>query len=268
MGKTVRIAAIPYLAPVWALGVLLSAPALAQDAGGGLVISALPSDTVISVLEPAALKPVAPVSAISSPVAADPVAADARRRADQPRPSIIVGDLAILAAIGPRGPLGLPFPAREAIRQRDAALFERLLGRGVFDPDTDRMAEAIQTELQRMECYSGGIDGRWGSGSSRAVERWQQASKSGTGTDATADLFRAIAHSGDMRCAAVAPVQPAVASRAGGAEPRRASAGGNRETRRAAQTGANRAAEPKPAPAAQQNERRINPALLGAGMYR
>ena len=66
MGKTVRIAAIPYLAPVWALGVLLSAPALAQDAGGGLVISALPSDTVISVLEPAALKPVAPVSAISA----------------------------------------------------------------------------------------------------------------------------------------------------------------------------------------------------------
>ena len=38
-------------------------------------------------------------------------------RSDLPRPSIIVGDLAIMAAIGPRGPLGLPFALREAIRQ-------------------------------------------------------------------------------------------------------------------------------------------------------
>lgn len=271
MGKTVSIAAISPMVPALVLGLLGTMSAKAQDAGGGLVISALPSDTVIGVSEPVTLRAVTPVAATADP-RAHSLPDDIRRRADQPQPSIIVGDLAILAAIGPRGPLGLPFPAREAIRQRDAALFDRLLGRGVFDPDTDRMAEAIQTELQRMECYSGGIDGRWGSGSSRAVERWQEASKQKAGTDAGADLFRAIAQSGDMRCAAVAPPQPAVATRNNDAQPRRANANSNagRGNRGNAGAAPPRVVEQKPAPAAQQQQtdRRINPALLGAGMYR
>lgn len=263
MNKKSRITATFPAGLVFAGGLLLAAPAWSQGAGGGLVISALPSETVIGTTGAAVATPVVLPAAFASETAA-PIS-DQRRRADMPRPSIIVGDLAILAAIGPRGPLGLPFPAREAIRQRDVALFERLLRRGVFDPEPDHMAEAIQTELQRMECYRGGIDGRWGSGSSGAAERWQKVAGVQTEIRAEASLFRAIAQSGDMRCPAVVESRPVVAERNPGAQPR--NRGSNRGNG-GGQPARPRVVEQKPAPAAPQNDRRISPALLGAGMYR
>ena len=188
---------------IGALIALLTPPALAQGSGG-LVISSLPSDIVIGSAPADAAPPVQLLEASLTPMDPALAATPATPRAGLPRPSIIVGDMAVLAALGPRGPLGMPFQLREAIRQRDAALFERLLGRGVFDPDPDRMAEAIQTELQRAQCYAGGIDGEWGSGSARAVERWRQAASSNVATDPQPQLFRAIARGGDLRCAAVA----------------------------------------------------------------
>lgn len=266
MGRKSRIAVTVSLGLALAGALSLAAPVWAQGTGGGLVISALPSDTVIGAVGSGAGAVVArPVVLAASP--APETAAelpDQRRRADMPRPSIIVGDLAILAAIGPRGPLGLPFPAREAIRQRDAALFERLLGRGVFDPDPERMAEAIQTELQRMDCYGGGIDGRWGSGSSGAAERWQKAAGLQVGTSADAPLFRAIAQRGDLRCPAVVQPKPAAVARTPDRQQPRRRDSNRADPPRVAQ-------QPKPAAPqqpAKSSEPRISPALLGAGMYR
>ncbi len=242
-------------------------PVLAQG-GGGLVISSLPSDVVIGSAPAGAAPPVQLLETAATPIDATLGAAPAARR-DVPRdglpqPSVIVGDMAILAALGPRGPLGMAFPLREAIRQRDAALFERLLGRGVFDPDPDRMAEAIQTELQRAACYSGGIDGRWGSGSARAVERWQQAAGDKVATDPEPGLFRAIARGGDLRCAAVAaPVAVVTPAKP---KPGRDPAKPAKPSTVAAKPAqpAQPAQPAKPATATPQ----FNPSLIGSGMFR
>lgn len=262
MGKNFTITATFSTGLALAGGLLLAGAAWSQDAGGGLVISALPSETVIgasgsAVITPV-VQPVIPLAGSATDPAAPPT--DQRRRADMPRPSIIVGDLAILAAIGPRGPMGLPFPTREAIRQRDPGLFERLLGRGVFDPDSDRMAEAIQTELQRMQCYGGSIDGRWGSGSSGAAERWRKAAEVQVATDAQTPLFRAIARSGDMRCPAVAQSRPVVAKQNTN-RPRGNGSGGQRSP-------SSRTPQSQTTTPGQGTSPRINPSLLGAGMYR
>lgn len=160
-----------------ALAVLLSLAAavparaeqpLAPVEGGGLVISALPVQPLEGgeVIE---ASPAAPVQ-----LAALPALPDAPRRAGLPEPSIIVGDLAVLTTMAERGPLGTPRPAREAIRQRDSAIFERLLSQGAFDPDADQLAAALQTELAQMNCYGGGIDGDWGAGSAAALGRYFQ----------------------------------------------------------------------------------------------
>lgn len=260
MGKNSTITATFPAGLALAGGLLLAGAAWSQDVGGGLVISALPSETVIGASGPAVItpvvQPVIPLAGSATDPAAPPT--DQRSRADMPRPSIIVGDLAILAAIGPRGPMGLPFPTREAIRQRDPGLFERLLGRGVFDPDSDRMAEAIQAELQRMKCYAGSIDGRWGSGSSGAAERWRKAAEVQVATDAQTPLFRAIARSGDMRCPAVAQSRPVVAEQ--NTNRPRGNGGGQR--------GPSRTPQSQTATPEQGTSPRINPSLLGAGMYR
>lgn len=253
--------------------------AQAQDAGG-LVISALPGDVVIdarslggaaSTVSPAAVQP---GSQSAGPVPGGIAGSEstAARRAGLPRPSIIVGDMAILAAIGPRGPLGLPFQLREAIRQRDAALFERLLGRGVFDPDPARMAEAIQTELQRTECYGGAIDGDWGAGSTRAADRWKEAAGSAVETaSAQPELFRAIAQGGAMRCAPVAA--PAVAANPGRGTTAAATRAATTTTRNQGNSqsrnssSASRRTTSQPA-AGNNTQRGFNPSLLGSGVWR
>lgn len=243
-------------------------PVLAQGSGG-LVISSLPSDVVIGSAPAGAAPPVQLLE--TAPMPADPTlgAGPVPQRAGLPRPSIIVGDMAILTALGPQGPLGMPFALREAIRARDATLFERLLGQGVFDPDPDRMAEAIQTELQRSECYSGGIDGKWGAGSARAVERWQQAAgdrlrEGETGTDPEPRLFRAIARGGDLRCAAVAA--PVVAVTPAKPKPGRDPGKPARPAVIAAQP-AQPAKPVQPAkPASTTPE--FNPSMFGSGVFR
>ncbi len=58
------------------------------------------------------------------------------------------------------------------MRNDDPAQFEQLLTSGVFDPTPGNEARAIQTELARMQCYTGGIDGKWGRGSIAAVDRY------------------------------------------------------------------------------------------------
>ena len=238
-------------------------PSLAQGTGG-LVISSLPSDVVIGSAPTDTAPPVQLLEAALTPMDPTLPVNVAVPRAGLPRPSINVGDMAVLAALGPRGPLGMPFQLREAIRQRDAALFDRLLGRGVFDPDPDRMAEAIQTELQRVECYGGGIDGAWGSGSARAVERWQQAAGSKIAGDPQPQLFRAIARSGDLRCAAVARPDPVAKPRPepGGSKPEK--------PRKPTPVVAKPVQPPKPVQPTQPTSTtpQFNPSMIGSGMFR
>lgn len=236
-------------------------PPLAPVEGGGLVISALPVQPLEGG-EVIAASPAAPVQLAALPAAP--------RRAGLPEPSIIVGDLAVLMTMAERGPLGTPRPAREAIRQRDSTIFERLLSQGAFDPDTDQLAAALQTELAQMNCYGGGIDGDWGAGSVAALGRYFQtlgAAQASTTPDMA--LFRTIARNEVLRCADVqtaAPVSAApAASRSGssgGGETRATGGGGTAPAAARAQPQA------QPAQPADPGPRRISPGLIGSGVFR
>lgn len=118
--------------------------------------------------------------------------------------SIIVGDMVISAALGPRGPLGMPFNcARRSAATRRCS--ERFQARGVFDPDPDRMAEAIQTELQRAaQAVAAALTGAGGRARPARSNAGEQAAGDKVATDPEPQLFRAIARGGDLRCAAVA----------------------------------------------------------------
>ncbi|KGJ04225.1 hypothetical protein IT41_11055 [Paracoccus halophilus] len=160
----------------------------------------------------------------------------------------------------------MPFAAREAIRQRDPALFERLLGRGVFDPREDRLAEALQTELLRLGCYDGRIDGAWGAGSERAVERWRDAAQIEIAAAAGVPLYRAILRGGEVTCPEIARPAPAVAAPAAPRQPRAGAGGG---AGRAAAVKRRPAAAQQPAqPAQKPGTVTINPKFTGAGIYR
>ncbi|MDN3713682.1 hypothetical protein QWZ10_21510 [Paracoccus cavernae] len=66
------------------------------------------------------------------------------------------------APLPPRDAMGVSHELRATLRREDAAAFADLLEQGAFDPDADRMAAAIQTELFRMSCYASTVDGLWG----------------------------------------------------------------------------------------------------------
>lgn len=44
-------------------------------------------------------------------------------------------------------------------------------------PVPEDLPRAVQTELKRIGCYAGGVDGDWGNGSRRAMERFYTAKK-------------------------------------------------------------------------------------------
>ncbi|MFD1881870.1 hypothetical protein [Paracoccus pacificus] len=130
-----------------------------------------------------------------------------------PPPSVILGETETppapeeFAALPSVTPLGVPVAERRRIRAEDPARFTNLLSAGAFDPAADRLAEAVQTELARMECYDTQVDGIWGNGSRRAVTRYYAASGvASVGTEPTTQLFRALITRDDVIC----PPQPAV----------------------------------------------------------
>lgn len=246
---------------------------LAQ-AEGGMVITAIPLDSRVTPLTPVAAAPVMP-----SETSADQAMAllPAAPRAGLPRPSVVLGDLAVLLTMAERGPLGVPFPQRQAIRERDAAMFDRLLIQGAFDPDPANVGAAIQTELARMGCYSGGIDGDWGRGSAAALTRYIDAGGSAqSGAAPDVGLFRDVARGSDVTCPEQRVVAPATvatprretgaransaSTAAAGASPSRASQAGG------SQSGGGRpASEPATPPA--QSGGAINRGLMGAGVFR
>ncbi|MCH2164951.1 MAG: hypothetical protein MK098_09905 [Marinovum sp.] len=62
--------------------------------------------------------------------------------------------------------------AREALRDSDPNLLFQLIQEGHLDPPPAELNVALQTDLQRMNCYRSTIDGIWGGGSAGSVERY------------------------------------------------------------------------------------------------
>ena len=260
----------------WMTACLLSATAAA---GQGLVITPLPPDEVIRPADTAMRSDDSPVIGATQPVARATLVApsvpdaETTRRSDLPRPSVIIGDMAVLAGFDPRGPLGMAFATREAIRQRDTALFERLIGRGAFDPEQDRLAEAIQTELQRSDCYRGGIDGVWGAGSAGALDRFSDQAKTGISGAPAVPVYRSIIRLPDTTCPAIAaaPVarQPAARNASAGVGTARSTAtrtGGSRSSAPAAQP--TRSQQPAARSESSSGIRRLTPSMVGTGLFR
>ncbi|MDO5704514.1 MAG: hypothetical protein Q4G49_05485 [Paracoccus sp. (in: a-proteobacteria)] len=231
----------------------------------GLVVTALPAETVLRLTGAEIIHAAAPAN---TPLPVPAVSGPAPRRAGLPEPSIITGDLARLIAPGRRGPLGLAFADREALRAMDPDRFAQMLDSGGFDPEPEQIAVALQTELQRMNCYAGTIDGDWGAGSAGALRRYfQTVGAAQAATTADISAFRAIARQAPAECPAlvVAPTprsQPAAAASTPRAATQR---GASRQTQTPA-----RAAAPAPASngAASSGGPRIGNRLGGAGMFR
>ena len=98
------------------------------------------------------------------------------------------------------------------------------------------LASALQTELQRSGCYTAAVDGDWGNGSRRAVDRFAEAASVTPITrEAEPGLYRQILLAGPVQCP-VPVAEPAPA-----------------------RTATPRAADPAPAPA-----RTAEPALAPA----
>ncbi|MDO5705233.1 MAG: hypothetical protein Q4G49_09215 [Paracoccus sp. (in: a-proteobacteria)] len=191
-----------------------------------------------------------------------------------PQPSVIVGDLPedtveaerpdIATTIAGQA-LSTDFAERERLRGTDAALFASLLESGAFDPAPAEQVSAIQTELARMGCYTGQVDGQWGAGSRTAAQRYfAQAGGAAPTLAPEIALFRALAARPDVRCPAPAPqpvVQP-VAPRATPAPTPAAPRAAPPATAVPRQPAPQQPAPASPAP------RRIDPNALGSGIFR
>lgn len=151
--------------------------------------------------------------------------------------------------------------AREALRAQDAALFDGLVEAGAFDPPEDEVARALQIELQRINCYTSGIDGAWGPGSQRALaEYYAQVGVPVSADAADVAAFRDVIARNDVRCPdpVVQPAPQAVAQPARQAQPAAA------QSRRVAPA----APAPAPAPAPAAPARRTINQAGGTGVFR
>ncbi len=127
-----------------------------------------------------------------------------------PQPSIILGEIApTLAGFEVPAAETLDYTdlaARRALRGSDPAAFENAVSNGAYDPPQPELARAMQTELSRMNCYTGGIDGQWGNGSRTAVQRYYQTlNVAAPSLDPAQDVFRQFILKDDVSCPA--PVQ-------------------------------------------------------------
>ncbi|MCU0828583.1 MAG: peptidoglycan-binding protein [Tabrizicola sp.] len=158
--------------------------------------------------EPAVFRPLRDEDLLAIPVAAG-----------MPQPSIIVG---IIRPPEPEAPPEPEFPeiafddasAREALRTDNPALFQAMVDAGRLDPPPESLVTALQTELQRGGCYTSTIDGQWGNGSRRAVDRFAEtAGLTAVSQEPDIALYRQILLAGAVTCPApvveAAPARPA-----------------------------------------------------------
>ncbi len=100
------------------------------------------------------------------------------------------------------------------MRQNDPEMYTSLLSSGAFDPEDERvLAKVIQSELGRMNCYRGRVDGQYGPGSRRgSTSYFEELKKKGLAAlddpAATVDLFRLILGNEDVRCPDPVVAQP------------------------------------------------------------
>ncbi|ARC90737.1 peptidoglycan-binding protein [Rhodovulum sp. MB263] len=206
---------------------LLPAIALASETPGA---AAAPADSapVPRRVAPVRLAPAAPAAPVLSARPETPAVeiftpppreslAALPRAEGLPEPSVIVG---LIAPEADDLPVWSDLATRTRLRQDDPEAFARLVAAGALDPPEDALPRAIQTELARMNCYRGGIDGLWGEGSRAAVARYFAERGLGPAPGAPSPgLFRRIVAAEDVACPA--PPAPAAARTA---TPRRQSA--------------------------------------------
>lgn len=92
---------------------------------------------------------------------------------------------------------------RNRMRDEDPEMFRKLIEQGHIDPPEDILNAALQTELQRMNCYRSGIDGAWGPGSRRSVSAYfgkREDGQTWPDEEPSNDLFRTIILQPDVTC--------------------------------------------------------------------
>jgi hypothetical protein len=198
-----------------------------------------PAGPVLAPIAPAAL----PQTTWLSLAVLAPVTPAAAARAEPPRPlpvalpgpaprgtaraaAAVPADR--LAPVAP-GPLASRWPDPED--PADRAVLEGIFGAALppglmLEPpapaDPKALALAVQTELQRLNCYRGALDGDFGSGSRRAVEAYGTAAGSMPDTlDPTPALLRTLQALPDGKlCPDPARPKPAAPAAAGTAAPK------------------------------------------------
>lgn len=193
-------------------------------------------------------------------------------RAGLPTPSIILGliEAGQEAAFGitrllPETVAQIGFPyndldRRVALRDSDPDIFRQLVEEGHVDPPANVLNAALQTELQRMNCYRSGIDGAWGPGSRRSVGSYfneRDDDVSWPDQEPSNELFRTIIVVPDVAC----PTPQAAPARTTSA-PARATPRATTTTTRRATAPAPAAPRPKPAAPAAKPKPKIK---LGGG---
>ena len=143
--------------------------------------------------------------------------------------------------------------ARIQLRSSNPDLLRLLIQQGHIDPPDNLLNAALQTELQRMNCYRSGIDGAWGPGSRRSVGAYFDERDDDTkwpDQDPSVELYRTIILYDDVRCPTpkAAPARTATSRPAAKAKPAPAPA-------------------PKPAAKAPSNKPKISSGT-GIGVFR
>lgn len=127
-------------------------------------------------------------------------------RPGRPEPSVLIG---LIEGITDSG-LALSWDdldGRRALRANNPDLFDSLLVAGALDPPEALLAVALQSELERMECYALVVDGDWGNGSRRSAQRYL-AELEGVAApfqQPNTDLFRVMLRNDAVTCPAVQP---------------------------------------------------------------
>ncbi|MBP0484987.1 hypothetical protein [Sagittula salina] len=185
-------------------------------------------DDVIEILLPAQLPSVPEEIAKAEPVvtfaalpqtqiAAAPIAAGL------PKPSILVGLIegvtdaalstetdsesrALASFVDDNDDIAASLVTLRKLREDNPEMYAAMLTAGSFDPPDGRiLAKVIQTELQRMNCYLGRIDGDYGRGSQRGSSLYyEELKKRDTAAldspEASIDLFRLILGNDAVDC--------------------------------------------------------------------
>lgn len=202
-------------------------------------------------------------------IAALPVAAGL------PEPSIIIGllepEAAAFGAVAAPSEVGSTeityenLAERRRLRSEQPELFETLVSSGAFDPPEQLLVVALQTELERMRCYTAGVDGQWGGGSRRSVQRYfdEIAGVEAVSLDPEIPLFRQIIRRDDILCPA--PVARAPAASGSTRQTTTRTNSPARVTATPSRRAATQAPARRPAPAKKQPTIRLG---TGSGVFR